>query len=60
MGWTDANEDGELCVGLRCALLRGREARLFAGVGVVRDSDPAAELAETEVKLGALLPVLAG
>jgi salicylate biosynthesis isochorismate synthase len=60
IGWTDANEDGELCVGLRCALLRGREARLFAGVGVVRDSDPAAELAETEVKLGALLPVLSG
>jgi salicylate biosynthesis isochorismate synthase/menaquinone-specific isochorismate synthase len=60
VGWTDANEDGELCVALRCALLRGGEARLYAGVGVVRDSDPAAELAETEVKLGALLPVLAG
>ena len=60
IGWTDANEDGEFCVALRCALLRGREARLYAGVGVVRDSEPAAELAETEVKLGALLPVLAG
>jgi isochorismate synthase EntC len=60
VGWTDANEDGEFCVALRCALLRGREARCYAGVGVVRDSDPAAELAETEVKLGALLPVLAG
>jgi len=59
VGWTDAAEDGELCVALRCALLRGGEARLYAGVGVVRDSDPAAELAETEVKLGALLPVLA-
>jgi isochorismate synthase len=60
VGWTDVNEDGELCVALRCALLRGAEARLYAGVGVVRDSDPAAELAETEVKLGALLPVLSG
>src|SRR3954451_23100489 len=60
VGWTDANEDGEFCVALRCALLRGREARLYAGGGVVRDSDPAAELAETEVKLGALLPVLSG
>jgi salicylate biosynthesis isochorismate synthase/menaquinone-specific isochorismate synthase len=60
LGWTDANEDGELCVALRCALLRDREARLYAGVGVVRDSDPAAELAETEIKLGALLPVLSG
>ncbi len=60
VGWTDANEDGELCVALRCALLRGRVAHCFAGVGVVSDSDPAAELAETEVKLQALLPVLAG
>jgi salicylate biosynthesis isochorismate synthase/menaquinone-specific isochorismate synthase len=59
VGWTDAAEDGEFCVALRCALLRGRTARCFAGVGVVRDSDPAAELAETEIKLAALLPVLA-
>ncbi len=60
LGWTDAAEDGELCVALRCALLSGTVARCYAGVGVVRDSDPAAELAETEVKLQALLPVLAG
>jgi salicylate biosynthesis isochorismate synthase/menaquinone-specific isochorismate synthase len=60
VGWTDINEDGEFCVALRCALLRGTVARCYAGVGVVRDSDPAAELAETDVKLGALLPVLAG
>jgi isochorismate synthase len=60
VGWTDANDDGEFCVALRCALLRGPEARLYAGVGVVRDSDPAAELNETEIKLGALLPILAG
>src|SRR5947208_13062952 len=60
VGWTDANGDGEWCVALRCALLRGREARLYAGVGVVADSDPAAELTETEIKLEALLPVLAG
>src|SRR5688500_8564682 len=60
VGWTDANEDGEFCVALRCALLRGAEARLYAGVGVVRESDPAAALAETEVKLGALLPVPSG
>jgi salicylate biosynthesis isochorismate synthase/menaquinone-specific isochorismate synthase len=60
VGWTDANEDGEFCVALRCALLRGRTARCYAGVGVVADSDPASELAETEIKLAALLPVLAG
>jgi salicylate biosynthesis isochorismate synthase/menaquinone-specific isochorismate synthase len=60
VGWTDASGDGEFCVALRCALLRGTRASCYAGCGIVRDSDPAAELAETEVKLGALLPVLAG
>ncbi len=59
LGWMDATEDGEFCVALRSALLRDREARLYAGVGVVAGSDPAAELAETEVKLDALLPLLA-
>jgi salicylate biosynthesis isochorismate synthase/menaquinone-specific isochorismate synthase len=59
VGWMDATEDGEFCVALRSALLRDREARLYAGVGVVAGSDPAAELAETEVKLDALLPLLA-
>ncbi len=60
VGWTDASGDGEFCVALRCALLRDRVARCYAGGGIVRDSDPAAELAETEVKLGVMLPVLAG
>jgi salicylate biosynthesis isochorismate synthase/menaquinone-specific isochorismate synthase len=58
VGWTDTNEDGEFCVALRSALLSGPVARLYAGVGVVRESAPPAELAETEVKLRALLPVL--
>ena len=56
----DTAEDGEFCVALRSALLRDRQAHLFAGGGVVAGSDPAAELAETEIKLGALLPLLAG
>jgi salicylate biosynthesis isochorismate synthase/menaquinone-specific isochorismate synthase len=60
VGWTDATGDGEFCVALRCALLRGSVARCYAGNGIVRESDPAAELAETEVKLAALLPLLAG
>jgi salicylate biosynthesis isochorismate synthase/menaquinone-specific isochorismate synthase len=60
VGWTDAAGDGEFSVALRCALLRGPTARVYAGCGIVRDSEPAAELAETEIKLGALLPLLAG
>ena len=58
VGWMDATEDGEFCVALRSALLRDREAHLYAGVGVVAGSDPAAELEETEIKLQALLPLL--
>ena len=58
VGWTDLAEDGELCVALRCALLRGATAHLYAGCGIVVDSVPADELAETEVKLQALLPLL--
>jgi salicylate biosynthesis isochorismate synthase/menaquinone-specific isochorismate synthase len=60
VGWTDASGDGEFCVALRCALLRGNVARCYAGNGIVRSSDPVAELAETELKLAALLPLLAG
>ena len=60
VGWTDATGDGEFCVALRCALLVGSVARCYAGNGIVSDSDPAAELAETEVKLAALVPLLAG
>jgi salicylate biosynthesis isochorismate synthase/menaquinone-specific isochorismate synthase len=59
VGWMDATEDGEFCVALRSALLRDRDARLYAGVGVVSGSDPEAELEETEIKLQALLPLLA-
>jgi salicylate biosynthesis isochorismate synthase/menaquinone-specific isochorismate synthase len=58
VGWTDTTGDGEFCVALRCALLRGAVARCYAGNGIVRNSDPTAELAETEIKLQALLPLL--
>ncbi len=58
VGWMDGSGDGEFCVALRSALIRDREAHLYAGVGVVADSDPAAELAETEIKLSALLPLI--
>jgi isochorismate synthase len=58
IGWTDLFEDGEFCVALRCALLRGRVAHLYAGEGIVEDSDPAQELEANEAKLQALLPLL--
>jgi menaquinone-specific isochorismate synthase len=55
VGWLDRHGDGAWAVGIRSAEVRGHCARLFAGVGVVADSDPATELAETQLKLQALL-----
>ncbi len=55
VGWMDSRGDGEWAVAVRSAEVRGNTARLFAGVGVVGDSDPASELAETQLKLQALL-----
>lgn len=51
VGWFDAGQDGEFFVALRSALLTGDRALLYAGAGIVRDSDPRAELEETRVKL---------
>jgi isochorismate synthase len=58
VGWIDARGDGEFAVALRCGLLWEDGARLYAGVGVMPDSDPALELEETELKFKALLTAL--
>ncbi len=58
VGALDADGNGELFVALRCALLRGERARLFAGAGIVAGSHPAAESRETRLKLRALLGAL--
>ena len=60
IGWTDLTGDGEFCVALRCALLRGAAPPATPAAGSSLDSDPAAELAETEVKLQTMLPLLSG
>ncbi len=58
MGWVDARGNGAFVVAIRSAQLSGSVARLFAGVGVVADSDPVAELNETRAKFQAMLPAL--
>jgi isochorismate synthase EntC len=58
VGWVDGRGNGSWAVGIRCAELDGATARLSAGVGVVADSDPSAELEETRAKLQALLTAL--
>jgi isochorismate synthase len=58
VGWIDSRGDGEFAVALRCGLLWEDGARLYAGNGVMPDSDPARELEETELKFKALLSAL--
>jgi menaquinone-specific isochorismate synthase len=60
VGWVDARGNGEWGIALRCAELDGPRARLFAGCGIVADSDPDAELAETQVKLRPMHDALEG
>ena len=50
VGWMDATGDGEWAIALRSGLLDGTTVRLFAGCGIVADSDPEAELAEAQAK----------
>jgi isochorismate synthase len=60
VGWCDGNGDGRWAVSLRCAELSDdrRSARLVAGGGIVADSDPLSELAETQAKFQAMLSAL--
>ncbi|GAY08908.1 Menaquinone-specific isochorismate synthase [Pseudonocardia sp. N23] len=60
VGWLDAAGDGELGIALRCAQLDGRTARLFAGCGIVADSDPDTEVSEAAAKLVAVREALEG
>src|SRR5690606_21419911 len=60
VGWVDARGDGEWGIALRCAQIDGPSARLFAGCGIVADSDPDAELAEARTKFGPMQYALHG
>jgi menaquinone-specific isochorismate synthase len=58
LGWVRADGDGEFHLGIRSAVLEGSKASLYAGVGIVADSEPAEELRETQLKLQAMLAAL--
>lgn len=60
VGWFRDTGEGEFALALRCGLVRGRRAVLYAGGGIVAGSDPDEELAETELKLGPMLSALRG
>ena len=60
VGWVDASGEGTWAVAIRCAELSTdrRSARLVAGGGIVADSEPLSELAETQAKLQAMLSAI--
>ena len=58
LGWIDRHGDGEFIVALRSGVIRGHDAWLFAGCGIVADSDPQQEWDESSAKLLALSSAL--
>jgi len=58
-GWLTPDGQGELAVILRCGLLDRRDTLLFAGAGIVAESEVAQEYQETEWKLQAMLDAIA-
>ena len=60
VGWTDARGDGEFVVAIRSALLRARDAHLYAGCGIVAGSDPGREYEESRMKLEPMLWAING
>ncbi|NUT39531.1 MAG: isochorismate synthase [Thermoactinospora sp.] len=60
VGWIDSAGDGEWGIALRSGHINGRRARLFAGCGIMGDSDPAAELAEAQTKFRVMQYALEG
>jgi isochorismate synthase len=58
VGWLGADGDGELCVALRCGIVDRTQATLFAGCGIVADSDPDLEWEESRIKLRAVISAL--
>lgn len=61
VGWLDSTGDGEFAIALRCGLVDPVDARIitiYAGCGIVAESDPAEEFAETEAKLLPMLEAL--
>jgi isochorismate synthase len=58
VGWLNGAGDGELCVALRCGIVDRTRATLFAGCGIVADSDAAREWEESRIKLQAVVSAL--
>ncbi|MCC3358059.1 isochorismate synthase [Bacillus sp. REN16] len=60
VGWFDTNDNGEFAVAIRSGLLKDNNASLFAGCGIVGDSEPESEYTETMIKFRPMLSALGG
>ncbi|WP_341985433.1 isochorismate synthase [Rossellomorea oryzaecorticis] len=60
VGWMDAYGNGEFAVAIRSGLLHEDESYLYAGCGIVADSDPESEFLETQMKFRSMLRALGG
>ncbi|MBA3455011.1 MAG: chorismate-binding protein, partial [Deltaproteobacteria bacterium] len=59
LGYFGANGSFDLAIAIRIGVLVANELRIHVGGGIVADSDPAAELAETEHKAAGWIAALA-
>lgn len=60
IGWMNAAGDGEFAVAIRSALVHDNQAYLYAGGGIVADSNPQSEYEETLVKFRPMLRAFGG
>ncbi|WP_175640691.1 isochorismate synthase [Metabacillus schmidteae] len=60
LGWLDHEDNGEFVVAIRSGLLEGQNAALFAGCGIVEESNPKSEYLETKIKLKPMMSALGG
>lgn len=60
VGWVGADGDGEWAIALRCAQVSGDTITAWAGAGIVTDSVPAHELAETTMKFRPVVEAFGG
>src|SRR5690606_6226064 len=58
IGWMDREMDGEFVAAIRSALIQGESAVLYAGCGIVGDSDPISEFNETSLKFRPMLTAM--
>jgi menaquinone-specific isochorismate synthase len=60
VGWVNKDGDGEFAVAIRSGLVQGKSISLFAGCGIVAESDPESEFMETQMKFKPMLSALRG